>query len=95
MKPSKRTRERATLLCALAGASAEAMSVVHIALYPSSACNRRRLGRWSPEAERVWRLATDARLHESERISGDVPDDDRYRLSCIYAAVLLSTGWSP
>lgn len=88
MKISKRTREQATLLLALAAVSAESCASVHMALY-----------HWRGEsgslADAVWRATMKARLKGSERLRGLVPDDHRYRLSCIEGARLLCAGWSP
>lgn len=87
MRISKRTREQATLLLALAAVSAESCASVHMALYPS--------GLDDAFAETVWRATMKARLKGSERLRGAVPLGHRYRLSCIEGARLLCAGWSP
>lgn len=80
------TREYATLVCALAGVGSS-LADAQRGIF-GSAC-------FGGEARRVWSLANSARLKASLDLRDEVPDEDRYRLSCIYAAQMLVDGWAP
>lgn len=83
---TKKTREQAALLCALAAVEPAAICEVHMDLYPNGDAT---------EARAVWDVAYPARKAAEALLRHEVPEVDLYRLSCIRAAIMLRNGWSP
>jgi len=78
-KISKRTREQAARICALAASTPCSLADAHVELGIGA----------------TWSLALGARLYAAEQLRGRVTDEERYRISCAEAEAMLRTGWTP